>query len=204
MAKDQNPADTRLRIVQAAFREFYQNGFQGTGLGAIVDRAGVSKGALYNHFASKQELGYVVVDEVITSGVDRFWLKPFRAMEDPIDAALALFGSVADNPPLDLFVYGCPANNLIQEMAPLDPGFRSRLVRLMAFWTDGMAAAFREGQNRGWVRPDIEAQDIALFILATFEGGVGLAKNCQDPSLFARTIEQLRMYLESLRTTAEG
>lgn len=199
MAKDQNPAETRLRLVQAAFQEFYRNGFQGTGLGAILEQAGVSKGALYNHFASKQDLGYAVVDEVITSGVDRFWLQPYREIDNPIDATLALFGGLAEHPPRDLFVYGCPANNLIQEMAPLDPGFQTRLVRLMDFWISGMAQAFRDGQNRGLVRLDVAADDIALFILATFEGGVGLAKNAQDASMFVRTIDQLRGYLESLR-----
>jgi AcrR family transcriptional regulator len=199
VAKDQNPAETRLRLIQAAFREFYQNGFQGTGLGAIIKRAGVSKGALYNHFESKQELGYAVVDEIITSGVDRFWLKPYREIDNPIDATLLLFGGLADNPPLDLFVYGCPANNLIQEMAPLDPSFRMRLVKLIDFWVAGMAESFRDGQNRGLVRLDVEAEDIALFILATFEGGIGLAKNSQDPSLFMRTVGQLRRYMESLR-----
>lgn len=199
MAKDQNPTDTRLRLVQAAFQEFYQNGFQGTGLGAVLQRAGVSKGALYNHFASKQAMGYAVVEEVITSGVERFWLKPYREIENPIDATILLFGGLAENPPRDLFVYGCPANNLIQEMAPLDAGFRSRLVQLVDFWVGGMAAAFREGQNRGYVRLDIGADNIALFVLATFEGGVGLAKNSQNPAIFTRVIDQLTAYLELMR-----
>jgi TetR/AcrR family transcriptional repressor of nem operon len=60
------PESTRRRILAAAFAEFYKNGFQGGSLNHIVATAGATKGALFHHFAGKQELGYAVVDEIIT------------------------------------------------------------------------------------------------------------------------------------------
>ena len=60
-----NPDRTRERLLEAGFVEIYSRGFQPAGLDAIVERAGVTKGALYHHFPGKHALGYAVLDEVI-------------------------------------------------------------------------------------------------------------------------------------------
>jgi AcrR family transcriptional regulator len=44
------PENTRGKILQAAFNEFYKNGFQGGSLNRIVDEARTTKGALFHHF----------------------------------------------------------------------------------------------------------------------------------------------------------
>jgi len=54
-------------LLQAAFEEIYKSGFRGTDLETILRAAGVTKGAMYHHFASKEALGYAVVDEIIAS-----------------------------------------------------------------------------------------------------------------------------------------
>src|SRR5262249_7743733 len=55
---------TRGRLLQAAFHEIYRSGFRTADLDAILATAGVTKGAPYHHFGSKDALGYAVVDEV--------------------------------------------------------------------------------------------------------------------------------------------
>jgi TetR/AcrR family transcriptional regulator, transcriptional repressor for nem operon len=56
----------RQKILDAAFAEFYRNGFQAGRLNHILAVAAVTKGALFHHFPrGKQELGYAVVDEII-------------------------------------------------------------------------------------------------------------------------------------------
>src|SRR5271156_2611915 len=55
---------TRERLLQAASREIYRSGFQSASLDTILAVAGVTKGALYYHFDSKEALGYAVVDEI--------------------------------------------------------------------------------------------------------------------------------------------
>jgi AcrR family transcriptional regulator len=64
-ARDRAPEETRDAILTSAFDEMYEHGFQAASLSRILDRAGVTKGALYHHFGSKMDLGYAVVDEVI-------------------------------------------------------------------------------------------------------------------------------------------
>ena len=74
--RPRDPQRTRERLLQAAFKEVYNSGFQGTDLDTILDSAGVTKGALYHHFENKESLGYAIVDEVITGITLEKWVRP--------------------------------------------------------------------------------------------------------------------------------
>src|SRR6202049_1414136 len=66
---------TRERLLQAASREIYRSGFQSASLDTILASAGVTKGALYYHFGSKEALGYAVIEEIIAPETPRPWLR---------------------------------------------------------------------------------------------------------------------------------
>src|SRR5712675_1447585 len=85
------PEATRQKILMAAFHEFYKHGFQGGSLNHIVETAGTTKGALFHHFAGKQDLGYAVVDEVIGPLLQQRWLTPLAESPDPIVALKQAF-----------------------------------------------------------------------------------------------------------------
>ena len=74
---------TRERLLQAASREIYRSGFQSASLDTILAVAGVTKGALYYHFKSKEALGYAVVDEVIAPDVHGKWVRPLQERQGP-------------------------------------------------------------------------------------------------------------------------
>src|SRR5882724_1592552 len=70
------PEKTRRKILEAAFAEFYKNGFQGGSINHIVEEAGATKGALFHHFKGKNDLGYAVVREVIQPQLKARWSDP--------------------------------------------------------------------------------------------------------------------------------
>jgi len=192
-----DPQRTRERLLQAAFREIYRSGFRGTDLESILDTAGVTKGALYHHFDSKEALGYAVVDEVILGLIRDKWFRPLQKSENPIDALVGVVQSTSLRP--EHIQCGCPLNNLAQEMSPLDEGFRKRLAKIFREWHDGIAAALREGQKRGMVRSDVDPDETAIFLIAANEGCWSLAKNAQDVRVLQSGIRSMIRYLESLR-----
>src|SRR5512140_1013253 len=85
-----DPGRTRERLLQAAFREVYRSGFQSASLDAILAAAGVTKGALYYHFKSKEALGYAVVEEIIAPDLRAKWLRPLLNGKDPIDTLIGI------------------------------------------------------------------------------------------------------------------
>jgi TetR/AcrR family transcriptional repressor of nem operon len=187
---------TRERLLQAASREIYRSGFQSASLDTILAVAGVTKGALYYHFDSKEALGYAVVDEIIGPDVHGKWVRPLQLGKDPIDA---LIGAVRRIPirPADVRG-GCQLNNLAQEMSPLDAGFRKRLAMIFDAWREAVASTLREGQTCGSVRRDVEPADAAGLLIAMVEGYGSLAKNAQDPKVMRAGIRTIVGWLRSL------
>jgi len=188
---------TRERLLQAASREIYRSGFQSASVDTILAVAGVTKGALYYHFDSKEALGYAVVEEVIAPDVHSKWVRPLQGVRDPIEA---LIGAVQRIPvrPADVRG-GCQLNNLAQEMSPLDAGFRKRLVIIFDAWREAVASTLREGQTHGSVRRDVQPAAAAALLVAMVEGYASLAKNAQDPKVMKAGIRNIVGWLRSLR-----
>ena len=188
---------TRERLLQAASREIYRSGFQSASLDSILAVSGVTKGALYYHFDSKEALGHAVVEEIIAPDVHGKWVRPLQSGKDPIDT---LIGAVQSIPvrPGDVRG-GCQLNNLAQEMSPLDAGFRKRLARIFDAWREAVASILREGQAKGRVRRDVEPADAAALLVAMVEGYASLAKNAQDPKVMKAGIRTIVGWLRSLR-----
>jgi TetR/AcrR family transcriptional repressor of nem operon len=192
-----DPERTRKRLLQAAFREVYRSGFQSASLDVLLAAAGVTKGALYYHFDSKEALGYAIVEEVIASDVRGMWLRPLQRRKDPIDALIAIVQGISVRP--EDVRGGCALNNLAQEMSPLDAGFRKRLATVFEAWQEGVASVLREGQTTGRVRRDVEPAETAAFLIAMVEGYASLAKNAQDAKVMKAGIRNIVAWLRSLR-----
>ena len=194
------PEATRRKILAAAFEEFYKSGFQGGSLNHIVEVAGTTKGALFHHFAGKQELGYTVVDEIIGPILKQRWLDALADSTNPIaDLKRAFRQFVKEDIASGHFVQGCPLNNLAQEMSPLDEGFRKRIDRLYAAWRKGFAAAFAEGMKAGKVRKGVAPTDVAALVVAAQMGIWGTGKSSRSEELMVQAGEAFCGYLDSLK-----
>jgi AcrR family transcriptional regulator len=195
-----DPAATRQRILSAAFLEFYQHGFQGGSLGRIVEAAGVTKGALFHHFAGKESLGYAVVDELIGPLLEQRWLAPLSGSADPILAIQQSFRAfIRQDIDSGHWAFGCPLNNIAQEMSPLDENFRRRIDALYLGWRNGFAAALADGIATGTVRSSVDPRAAASFIVAAQMGIWGTGKVSQNEALMLQAGEAICDYLETLR-----
>jgi TetR/AcrR family transcriptional regulator, transcriptional repressor for nem operon len=194
------PEMTRRNILEAAFDEFYKNGFQGGSINRIVDAAGITKGALFHHFKDKKNLGYAVVEEIIRPRIKAHWFDPLANSIDPIAALKEAMRQFAkEERAKGRLVQGCPLNNLAQEMSPLDEGFRRRLEHIYSAWRESMEAAFARGIKAGKIRRGISPRNVAALVVAALEGIIGTAKNAQSEKLLKEAGEGLFGYLDSLR-----
>ena len=197
-ATRRQPDVTRQALLEAAFNEIHRNGFRAASLDAILSETGVTKGALYHHFGSKTDLGYAVVEEVIRPFVEENW-RPAADSEDVISAAIALCKRLTHERSDMGLSYGCPFNNLINEMSSVDEGFRERLSGILKDWRSGVIEALRRGQERGMVRKDVAPADAAAFVIGAIEGCIGMGKTTQSREVLEAGFRGLIDYLEHLR-----
>ena len=190
---------TRQKILESAYREIHRNGFQAASLTPILERTGVTKGALYHHFPNKQTLGFAVLDEFIKNTVLQFWLRPLEEYTDPIDGLKSLIGEAGKNISNEDVLLGCPLNNLCLEMSPINDGFRQRVNQIYELWREAFARALRSGQANGTVSKHIDATNSATFIVASLAGCRSLAKSTRSRDVLTACGQNLIRYLDTLR-----
>ena len=195
--KRRDPERTRERLLQAGFREVYRTGFQSASIDTILAATNVTKGALYYHFESKEDLGHAIVEEIIAKLTVNKWLIPLQRGKNPIDTLIGIVQATSVR--TEDVNGGCPLVNLAQEMSPLDENFRRRLERIFREWQDGIAMALRRGQSQGTVRRDLAPEETAGFLIAMYEGYTLLAKNAQEAEVWNVGIRNIVGWLKSLR-----
>ena len=186
MAHQPRGEETRAHILAAAVDCFTRTGYDATGVAEICERAGVSKGAFYHHFPSKQA-AFMALLEGWLSGVD----VPLRAVRgggrERARRLLSLAGmvqgvfeSAAGQLPMFLEFWRQAAREPEIWQATIEP-YRRYRVAFAALIVEGVA----EGTLRP-VDPDMAAQIIVSL-------GVGLVlQGILDPggADWGRTAEQ--------------
>lgn len=188
---------TRKKIINAASDEIYRNGFQASSITEIIELAEISKGCFYHHFSTKQVLGYAVLEESFLKKIFDAW-QPVLDSKNVLAAIVQMFADLANNIDSEQIKLGCPINNLAQEMSPLDEGFRKRIEEIYQSWQHELSSALVASQQAGFMTKDAHAQDVAMLIIAVFQGAVGIAKNAQQPKVFAEYTHGLVQYLKTL------
>lgn len=193
------PESTRSRILQAAHEEMYEHGFQGVRIEAVLKKTQLAKGALYHYFPTKMALGYAVVDEFIMGYFQQHWSQFMGASNDPLQALKDFFNQKCADIQTGECANGCPLTNLIQEMSTLDEGFHQRLRAVVEHVVCAVSVALAQGQVDGIVKPELNPQKTATFVLSSYQGIMGTAKCMQSMELAVDLFDTLGEYIESLR-----
>ncbi|NTV94517.1 MAG: TetR family transcriptional regulator [Thiobacillus sp.] len=191
------PDLTRQRILDAGYAEIHRHGFQAASVANILADTGLTKGALYHHFPSKKDLGLAVVAEVVHGYLSEVVFRPLREAERPVEALMQLLDDKRDHGE-EFIRLGCPLNNLMQEMSPIDEDFRAALNAVLREWQAVIRDALQRAQTVGDLRPEVDCQAAALFVVSAWEGCTGIAKAMQSVPAYRACMSQLHDYVASL------
>ena len=191
---------SRKEILTVAFFEVFTHGFQGVSIDDIVKKTTLTKGAFYHHFPGTFDLGYALVDEVIKPMIIERWINPLKDFNNPLDGILSQMEKLIGECPPDLLEFGCPLNNLVQEMAPVDDGFRKRLKTALELWIDQMDEHLRRAQANGFLKSEVNTRDVAHFVVMAHEGFYGLIKGVGNSAIFPVLSRSMTMYFQTIST----
>ena len=187
---------TRQKILEISADEIHKHGFTATSLSVILKRCEISKGALYHHFENKMELGYAVFEEVYTPMFLDMWSEATKK-EDPIEGLCQFFTQMYVNSSCDELVCGCPLNNLCQEMACVDEGFRLRILNMQLQLNHLISNGLLKIKDQ--LRNDLDHSQVSYFIVSAFYGSMGLSKSSRNKELYEKVMNELCNYLRNLK-----
>ena len=168
----------------------------------IVERSGVTKGALYHHFGSKKALAQAVIGGPIRAMVVDSFLGPLGEAADPIDGIQACLRRQVKGLVAEQISCGCPLNNLAQELSASDDEFREQISDLYEKLRAELIDALVAGKEAGQVRDDVEPADVATFLVAACAGVAGFAKSTRDLDVAHTGVRVMCDYLDGLRAVA--
>jgi AcrR family transcriptional regulator len=168
--------DTRAHIVQCAFRLFVQHSYKEVTLAQLTKAAGLSKGALYHYFDSKEHLFEAVVDKYFFLTLRENCYKDladtptlnayFYGYLRNLDQVFEVFGSIFGEGPL-------PALNMYQlsfdafrYLNGVSEQVQTLQLEELALWQ----AAVARGIASGELQADLNARQVANMLLAMLDG----------------------------------
>lgn len=200
--RTRDPEKTRERILDAAQALILDHGYGSTTVDAVVNRAGITKGAFFHHFGSKADLARALVERYALLDKQHLEQQMERAAKlasDPLQQVLILialyeeeFESLAEPFP------GCLFASYIYENKLFDEGTIAVLRESTLMWR---AVAKQMLERVAAVHPPrvpVDMESLADLFYALTEGSFIMTKTLGDKTLLARHTRHLRTYLELL------
>jgi AcrR family transcriptional regulator len=176
--KAEHKDETRRRILEAASRRFKQHGIDGSGIATLMKDAGLTNGAFYAHFDSKDDLvAGTLADQLAKQCVDLHALEPGRAGAERFVRDY-LSREHRDHPE-----EGCPTAALIDEVG------RSAAKVKTAF-TEGAMAVIDEFARRIAPEDPASARVKTLGVFAALVGTLEFARAVTDRDLSDQVLDQ--------------
>ncbi|HLW18470.1 MAG TPA: ScbR family autoregulator-binding transcription factor [Actinomycetota bacterium] len=157
---------TRRCILDEAALAFARAGYAGTSLNDVIAATGLTKGAFYFHFASKEALAL----EVFRSKQHEWAAKAVEAAgseERALDKLLAMTRATCDVHEID------PAARAVARLCwdlGEDPALAPQMTPFLTNWFDIVEDVLRRAQEEGDVRADVDARAVAEVCVASFIG----------------------------------
>ena len=188
---------TRLTILNKAFELSYQKGFQATSVDDIIHLTTVSKGSFFYYFKNKEEMGLAMINEIMLPGMRKSLIEPLQQGESAQESIYQMMKSILMEDPVFDPRYGCPAVNIIEEMAPINPAFNKAIAQLIHETLSKIEEVIKLGKNRNQIKKEVKPKQTANFIMTGYMGVRTLGK-LHGVKCYAIYLNELKEYLNKL------
>jgi TetR/AcrR family transcriptional repressor of nem operon len=188
--------NSREKVIRAGTELIRRNGYVATTVDAICIEAGVTKGAFFHHFASKEALAEACLDAWTDNFLAMIDGAPFHSISDPVEklvGCMDFFIGALGNPQ---FVKSCLAGTVVQEVSESHPVLRA-----------GAQACFAAGEQRFRDLLDavcrardlkLDTASIAKLWVGTIQGSFLLAKASRDDAVVAASLTHVKRYIQAI------
>jgi TetR/AcrR family transcriptional regulator, transcriptional repressor for nem operon len=166
---------TKQFIVERAAPVFNEKGFAGTSLNDLTSATGLTKGSIYGNFENKDDVAIAAFDYNY-SRVTAYLKDKILATEHSIDRLLVYPQVYRDFLKIPFLKPGCPILNTATEADDTHPKLKERVASALLFWKTSLENQVNRGIQRGEIKSDTDATEIAVITMSLIEGAIMQAK----------------------------
>lgn len=196
--RSRTQGDARIRLLDAAMQVIRAQGYSATTVDDICRAAGVTKGAFFHHFKSKEDLAVAAAAHFSQMAERLFGTAPYREAADPLDRLLGYidFRAAIIDGPLPQFT--CLLGTMVQEAYDTHPAIRRACDTYIGAHAADVASDIEAAKALYVPQASWSAQSLALYTQAVLQGAFILAKAQGGPEVARACVAHLRRYVEFL------
>lgn len=188
----------RTKLLDAALALIRTKGYAATTVDELCAAAGVTKGAFFHHFKSKDDLGVAAAEYWSETTGALFEGAPYHDPDDPLDRVLAyiafrkmlLQGAVPE--------FTCLVGTMVQETYDTSADIREACARSITGHAETLVADIEAAMRDRNMKPAWSGRSLALHTQAVLQGAFILAKAQGGPDIAVDSVDHLRRYVELL------
>lgn len=191
--------------MDAAETLILDHGFGGTTVDAVIDLAGVSKGAFFHYFSSKAELGEKLVQRYADEDAEHLeqtLVKAEGLSDDPLQQMLIfikLFEQEIES--MEEPFPGCLFASYLQQSELFDANIMDIIRDSVLLWRTRVLDKLKTIEQKHPPRRDIDLESLADMLMVIFEGSFVLSQSLNNNKIIARQLSHYHTYLQLLFDT---
>jgi TetR/AcrR family transcriptional regulator, transcriptional repressor for nem operon len=188
----------RIKLLEAAFSAIREKGYAATSVDELCARAGVTKGAFFHHFASKNSLAVAAANLWSELSTAHFAAAPYHRFDDPLDRILGYLDFRKSMLSCDVAEFSCLAGTMVQEVYETHPDIRHACDESIGGHAALLEPDIADAMKLYRIRAPWTAGSLALHTQAVLQGAFILAKAKGSAAVVEASIDHLRRYIELL------
>lgn len=194
----------RDKLLAAAIATIRRQGFAGTSVDTLCSQAGVTKGAFFHHFPSKDALAVAAAGRFSDMADGIFAQAPYRSLPDPVDRLIGYVDFRQSLMQGELPSFTCLVGTMAQEAYATHPDVRDACAMSIDAHVGMLEADISAAMESRSIEPPGGARGLAYYMQAVIQGAFVLAKARNDATVAAACLDHLRDHLRGLFGAREG
>lgn len=197
---------TRERILDRAQELILDRGYAGMSVDRLIEAAGVTKGAFFYHFRTKDDLARALIERFAAKDAQIYHdvrARAERLASDPLEQMLVfvglfeeMFEGLTDPYP------GCLFASYVYELQQFDAGTLDVIRTTFRMWRELLAERFSAIAEKYPPKVPVDPSSLADAFTVVLEGAFVAGKALEEPKLIAEQLRHFRNYIELLFRSA--